>query len=150
MLSFMKLFFPFTQSSPSSPSNTPSISDPRLLLTLLNLPHPKSSNFVFIQSLTSNPPTVDNTCSLFMDTNATRQSLHVSSIVGTENEIDVSTTNAPSVPTPRNTHAIQNKKKKIKPKAFHITTALPTLIFYTEASKYPEYCWLYMGFSYKI
>ncbi|KAA0051675.1 putative mitochondrial protein [Cucumis melo var. makuwa] len=46
-----------------------------------------------------------------MDTNVTRQSLHVSSIVNTGNEIDVSTTNALAPPTPRNTYAMKTRAK---------------------------------------
>ncbi|KAA0067320.1 putative mitochondrial protein [Cucumis melo var. makuwa] len=73
-----------------------------------------------------------------MDTNVTHQSLNVSSIVDTGNAIDVFTTNAP---TPRNTHAMQTREKSgiFKPKAFHITTTIPTLTSYTETSKYPEW-----------
>ncbi|KAL0537331.1 hypothetical protein IC582_026309 [Cucumis melo] len=133
---FHETIFPFVQSSPSSPSHTKSISDPNLLLTLLNLP--QSSNSTSSQSPTSNSPTADNTCSPFMDTNVTHQSLNVSSIVDTGNAIDVFTTNAP---TPRNTHAMQTREKSgiFKPKAFHITTTIPTLTSYTETSKYPEW-----------
>ena len=136
MLSFMKQIFPFAQSSHSSPSHTKSIFDPSLLLTLLNLS--QSSTSTSPQSPTSNSSTADNTCSPSMDTNATCQSLHVSSIVDTRNAIDVFTTNAP---TPCNTHAMQTRAKLgiFKPKAFHITTTIPTPTSYTEASKYPEW-----------
>ncbi|KAA0034958.1 putative mitochondrial protein [Cucumis melo var. makuwa] len=73
-----------------------------------------------------------------MDTNATRQSLHVSSIVDTGNAIDVFSTNAP---TPRNAHAMRTRTKSgiFKPKAFYITITIPTPTSYTEASKYPEW-----------
>ncbi|KAL0551636.1 hypothetical protein IC582_010725 [Cucumis melo] len=136
LVTFHEIIFPFAQSSPSSPSHTKSISDPNLLLTLLNLP--QFSNSTSPQSPTSNSSTVDNTCSPSMDTNPTRQSLHVSSIVDIGNAIDVFTTNAP---TPHNTHAMQTRAKSgiFKPKAFHITTTIPTPTSYTEASKYPEW-----------
>ncbi|KAL0536505.1 hypothetical protein IC582_025454 [Cucumis melo] len=76
-----------------------------------------------------------------MDTNATCQSLNISSIVDTGNEINATTINLPDPPPSRNTHAMQTRAKSgiFKPKAFHITTALPTPTSYTEASKYPEW-----------
>ncbi|TYK19790.1 putative mitochondrial protein [Cucumis melo var. makuwa] len=75
-----------------------------------------------------------------MDTNATCQSLNVSSTVDTGNEINATIINLPDPPPPRNTHAMQTREKSgiFKPKAFHITTALPTPTSYTEASKYPN------------
>ncbi|KAA0046620.1 putative mitochondrial protein [Cucumis melo var. makuwa] len=68
--------------------------------------------------------------------NVAMQNFHGSR--GRGNAIDVFTTNAP---TPRNTHATQTRTKSgiFKPKTFHITTTIPTLTSYTEASKYPEW-----------
>ncbi|KAA0045445.1 putative mitochondrial protein [Cucumis melo var. makuwa] len=75
-----------------------------------------------------------------MDTNATCQSLNVSSTVDTGNEINATIINLPDPPPPRNTHAMQTREKSgiFKPKTFHITSALPTPTSYTEASKYPN------------
>ena len=124
---FHDTIFSFVQTTTSSSSQTQSLSDPSLLLTLLNLLHPTSSHSISIQSPTSNPSTTDITYSPFMDTNAYCQSLHVSSIVDTWNNIEVVTTNA-QAPIPHNTHVMQTRAKSgtFKPKSFHITTALPT------------------------
>ena len=139
---FHETIFPYTNSTNSSPSQSLSISDPSILLTLLNIPQLTPLNTILnIQSTPIHPPTVDITCSSFMDTNATCQSLNVSSTVDTGNEINATTINLPDPPPPRNTHAMQTRAKSgiFKPKAFHITTALPTPTSYTEASKYPEW-----------
>ena len=76
-----------------------------------------------------------------MDTNVSHQSLHVSSIVDIENNIEVVTTKAPAPISPQNTYAMQTRAKSgiFKQKAFHITTILPTPTSYTEASKCPEW-----------
>ncbi|KAL4017194.1 hypothetical protein IC575_024870 [Cucumis melo] len=141
---FHETIFPYTNSTNSSPSQSLSISDPSILLTLLNIPQHTPLNSVLIPNIQSAPippSTVDITCSSFMDTNATCQFLNVSSTVDTGNEINATTINLPDPPPPRNTHAMQTRAKSgiFKPKAFHITTALPTTTSYTEASKYPEW-----------
>ena len=46
-----------------------------------------------------------------MDINVSRQSLHVSSVVDTGNEIDVTTTSALDTTPPHNTHAMQTQIK---------------------------------------
>ncbi|KAL4030263.1 hypothetical protein IC575_008499 [Cucumis melo] len=139
---FHETIFPYANSTNSSPSQSLSISDPSILLTLLNIPQHIPLNSVLIPNIQSapiRPPTVDITCSSFMDTNATCQSLNVLSTVDTGNEINATTINLPDPPPPRNTHVMQTRAKSgiFKPKAFHITTALPTPTSYTKASKYP-------------
>ncbi|KAA0056771.1 putative mitochondrial protein [Cucumis melo var. makuwa] len=62
--------------------------------------------------------TVDITSSSFMDTNATCQSLNVSSTVGTRNEINATTINLPDPPPPQNIHAIQTRAKSDVKNAF--------------------------------
>ena len=52
---FHETIFPFAQSSSSSSSQTQSLSNPILLLTLPNLPHHTSSHFIFIHSSASTP-----------------------------------------------------------------------------------------------
>ena len=105
----------------SSSSQNQSLFYPNLLLTLLNLPHPTSSHFISIQSPTPNPPTPDITYSsqnqsLFYPS---CQSLHVSPIVDTGNNIEVVITNALAPIPPQNTHAMQTQAKSgiFKPKA---------------------------------
>ncbi|KAA0056830.1 putative mitochondrial protein [Cucumis melo var. makuwa] len=142
MLSFMKQSFPMQ----IPPSQSISNSDSSILLTLLNIPHHTPSPFASISNIQSpppNPPAVDITYSSFItNTNATSQSLNVSSTVNIRNDINAATTNIHVPPPPRNTHTMQTREKSgiFKPKAFHITTALPTPTSYTEASKYPKWC----------
>ncbi|KAL0537931.1 hypothetical protein IC582_026922 [Cucumis melo] len=141
---FHETIFPYANSTTFSPPQSLSISNPSILLTLLNILQYTPLNSVPIPNIQSppiHPLTVDITCSSFMDTNGTCQSLNVSSTIDTGNEINATATNLPDPPPPQNTHAMQTQAKSgiFKPKAFHITTALPTSTSYTEASKYPKW-----------
>ena len=89
---FYENIFTYANSTTSSPSQHLSNSDPSLLLTLVNIPHHTPSNSISILNIQTpppHPPVVDITHSSFMDINVNDQSLNISSIVDTGNELNV-------------------------------------------------------------
>ncbi|XP_050939365.1 uncharacterized mitochondrial protein AtMg00810-like [Cucumis melo] len=69
-----------------------------------------------------------------MDTNATCQSLNVSSTVDTGNEINATTINLPDPPPPQNTHAMQTRAKSANPSLFirSVGSSLTYLLLYVD------------------